>query len=152
MKARTLGPILMMTLGAAITLAPAAASVGAVDQDLCEYRGRAEISSDCCGTLFSGFVDPCEPLNTVIVTLPTPSTVVTSTTAAVVPSTTAAVVTSPTTAAVVVPSTTDIGSGGQGLPATGSTSNGYVALGGLLLIAGAGLLVLGRRTTNSAAN
>ena len=152
MKARTLGPLLMMTLGAAIALAPAAGWAGALTRDPCQQEDRAEANCECEQPIGEGFQDPCEPLNTVIVTLPN-STVVTSTTAVVVTSpTTAVVVTSPTTAAVVVPSTTDIGSGGQGLPATGSTSNGYVALGGLLLIAGAGLLVLGRRTTNSAAN
>ncbi len=152
MKARTLGPLLMMTLGAAVTLAPTTGRVGAVnvtcqDQNLT----RTEFQPECpCEPGVFGFSDPCV-VNTVFVTLPSPTTVVPPTTAAA-PTTTAAVAPSTTTAAVVAPSTTDLGSAGQGLPATGSTSTSYVVLGGLLLIAGAGLLVLGRGKTDPAAN
>ncbi len=149
MKARTLGPIMMMTLGATIALTPATGWVGAgANVDPCQVgRANALSPSQCPCIDGIGSVDPCV-VNTVFVTFPT-TTVVPPTTAAA-PTTAAVVAPSTTTAAVVAPSTTDLGSAGQGLPATGSTSTSYVVFGGLLLIAGAGLLVVGRGKTDPA--
>ena len=108
MKARTLGPILMMTLGAALILVPTNGWVGALTQDP-------------CGPSVVGVPVACD------------STTIEATTT------------------IVETTTTDIGSGGRGLPTTGSTSSSYVVLGGLLVIAGAGLLVLGRNSSDPAA-
>lgn len=123
MKARTLGPVLMMTLGAAIIFAPATGWVGAGDVNPCP---NSEI----------GIIDPC----------------VTSTTEAPTTTIAATTTTAAATTTVVLPTTTAIGSGGQGLPSTGGTSSTYVVLGGLMLIGGAGLLVLGRGKSDAAAN
>lgn len=127
MKARTLGPILMMTLGAAFIFVPASGWAGAGD-------------TDPCNTAPTGVQQICVTTTTVETT-----TTVAATTTTVAPATTVihADTVMPTTT-LLAPTTTDIGSGGQGLPATGSTSSGYVILGGLLFVSGAGLLVVGR--------
>lgn len=146
MKARMLGPVLMMTLGASIALSPAVGWVGALNANSCDQNRNAEGNNDCCGdsSAVPGLQKVCDTGNTVYVTLPSPTTAVVTTITAVVATTAPEVVTPTTNIDVVAPSTTDIGSGGQGLPETGTTSTSYVVLGGLLLIAGAGLLVLGR--------
>lgn len=139
MKARTLGPVLMMTLGAAIIFAPATGWVGAGDIDPCIAIGiepTVQVVDPCCPDPRAGIVDPC-----VSTTVEATTTTVAATTTTLAATTTVA----PTT-------TTDIGSGGQGLPATGGTSSSYVVLGGLLLIGGAGLLVLGRGKSDAAAS
>ena len=143
MRARTLGPVLMITLGAAIMFMPATGWVGAADFDPCQIG----VSRPCpCPDQQTGFVDPCEettvatdaPFITLASTTTLPATTTAAATTTLAPATTLA----PTTAAATT--TTDLGSGGQGLPATGSSSSGYVVLGGLLLVSGAALLVLGR--------
>ncbi len=144
MKARTLGPILMMTLGAAITFAPATGWVGAGDINPCLVAGGAVLVVDpCCPDPATGIVDPCA----------TTTIAATTTTVAATTTTIAATTTLAATTTVVLPTTTDLGSGGQGLPATGGTSSSsYVVLGGLMLIGGAGLLVLGRGKSDAAAS
>ncbi|MCY7297999.1 MAG: LPXTG cell wall anchor domain-containing protein [Ilumatobacteraceae bacterium] len=162
MRARTLGPMLMMTLGAALMFMPATGWVGAGDLDPClelDSVGRFDpclcpdlqsigggIDPCLCPDQQKGFVDPCEetirtteaPIITLASTTTLPATTTAAATTTLAPATTLA----PTTAAATT--TTDLGSGGQGLPATGSSSSGYVVLGGLLLVSGAALLVLGR--------
>ena len=145
MKARTLGPILMMTLGAAIIFAPATGWVGAGDIDPCIAIGIApapQVVDPCCPDPATGIVDPCA----------TTTIAATTTTVAATTTTAAATTTLAATTTVAPTTTTDIGSGGQGLPSTGDTSSAYVVLGGLMLIGGAGLLVLGRGKSDAAAN
>lgn len=126
MKARTIGPILMMTLGAALILMPANGWVGAGNQAPCD-------------TVTIGVAVPCD------------STTIAATTTLATTTTIEATTTIVATTTVTPSTTTDIGSGGRGLPTTGSTSPSYVVLGGLLLISGAGLLVLGRNRTDPGA-
>ena len=143
MKARTLGPILMMTMGAAVIFAPATGWVGAGDIDPCLVAGGAvQVVDPCCPDPATGIVGPCA----------TTTIAATTTTVAATTTTAAATTTLAATTTVVLPTTTDLGSGGQGLPATGGTSSSYVVLGGLMLIGGAGLLVLGRGKSDAAAN
>ena len=149
MKARTLGPVLMMTLGAAIVLAPTSGWVGAGDPDPCLEDVSAAGATDptCCENTQAIVVDPC-----VATTIAETTTTVAATTTTIAATTTTVAATTTSAAAVAVPSTTDIGSGAQGLPATGDTSSTYVVLGGLLLIGGAGLLVVGRGKSDAAVN
>jgi len=127
MKARTIGPLLMMTMGAAIMLVPATSWVGAGDQTVCDTKAIQVQEVDPC--------DPCETINPQLGSVdPCIDTV---------PETTGLPDTSPAT------TTGDVGSGGSSLPETGSSSLGFVVLGGLLVAAGGALLVTGRRTPDA---
>lgn len=128
MKARTIGPILMMALGATLMVAPASGWVGAQSQTPCDtsvVNGAAEV------------VDPCTcPTEIAVGVQVVCDTIVVDT----------VVETTPDTAA---PGTTAVGSGGGnaggGLPNTGSSSTPWLILiGGTLVLAGGALLVTGR--------
>lgn len=125
MKARTIGPILMMALGATLMVAPASGWVG------------AEVPPPCDTSAVGGFQSPCTcPTDIVLGAVVTCDTIVIDT----------VVETMPDTAA---PQTTAVGSGGGnaggGLPNTGSSSTPWlIVIGGTLLLAGGALLVTGR--------
>ena len=145
MRARTIGPVLMMTLGAAIMFMPATSWVGALDVNPCEEPsvqlvGGGNNPCECPPVNWDGKVAPCFPESST--TLPPIPTLPPTTTLVPIP-TLAPTTLAPTTLAPAT--TTAIGSGAQGLPATGSTSSGYLVLGGLLLVSGTTLLLLGRR-------
>ncbi len=130
MKARTIGPILMMALGATLMIAPASGWVGALNQVPCDTTAAAgasaaEVPQPCtCPTEIAvGVVNTCDTIvvDTVVETMPD-------------------------TAA---PQTTAVGSGGGnaggGLPDTGSSSTPWlIVIGGTLVLAGGALLVTGR--------
>ena len=145
MRARTIGPVLMMTLGAAVMFIPATSWVGAQKVDPCEEPdlqlvGGGNNPCECPPLEGPAFVDPCFPESST--TLPPIPTLPPTTTLVPIP-TLAPTTLAPTTLAPAT--TTAVGSGAQGLPATGSTSSGYLVLGGLLLVSGTTLLLLGRR-------
>ena len=132
MRARTVGPALMIALGGAMMFMPSSTYVGAgsstvtdpcasLPEDAVEGQGDGPPTTDCCFVGGPGIIDPC-----VVDTIDT------------IPET--------------APETTDTaGSGGQ-IPATGASSNTWVVvlIGGALVVGGSGLLVAGRRRPTDA--
>lgn len=142
MKVRTVGPILMMALGALVMIVPSSGLASGLVVDTCDTTVQLGTVSTCCPVETNppqagvvqpqgvdpgccdvvapeGIVSPCETVDT---TIPLDT---------------------------VAPDTTDVGSGGGsaggGLPSTGSTDFTYVVIGGALVLAGGALLVTGRR-------
>lgn len=135
MKARTIGPLLMMTAGAAVIFVPSATWVGAGEQEVCDTV-LVQPARDNVEEQIIELCDPCE-------TLPAQLGVTEPCIVDTVPETTG--VPETTTGA---PETTSggVGSGGGSLPETGSSNLGFIVLGGALVLAGGALLVTGRRT------
>lgn len=134
MKARTIGPLLMMTAGAAVMFVPSASWVGAGEQEVCDTliiqpaRNDVEVLN----------VVPCDPCDTV----PLQAGVIQPCVVDTVPETTGV----PETTTGAPETTSGVGSGGGSLPETGSSNLGFIVLGGALVLAGGALLVTGRRT------
>ncbi|HTH04271.1 MAG TPA: LPXTG cell wall anchor domain-containing protein [Ilumatobacteraceae bacterium] len=134
MKARTVGPALMIVLGGAMMFMPSSTYVGAGSStvtDPCDSLPSDNVAglvagpptTDCCIVGGPGIIDPCvvDTIDTIVDT---------------------------------APETTDTaGSGGQ-IPATGASSNTWlvVLIGGALVVGGSGLLVAGRRKPNETSN
>jgi LPXTG-motif cell wall-anchored protein len=121
MNARTLGPIMLIALGTIVMVAPGAGQVGAINAP-CDPAPAA-----------LGVVIPCDTTTTLA-----PTTTLEATTT-LAPATTVEATTT------LAPTTTDLGSAGQGLPATGNASGSPVLLGAALVLLGGTLLVVGRR-------
>lgn len=139
MKVRTVGPILMMALGALVMIVPSSGLVSGQVVDTCDTSVQAGVVSTCCPVDTqppapgvqqvqavdpeccevvnpAGFVSPCEVVDT---TIPLDT---------------------------VAPDTTEqVGSGGSALPGTGSNDGGYLLIGAALVLVGGALLVTGRR-------
>jgi LPXTG-motif cell wall-anchored protein len=150
-KARRIGPVLMMVLGAVLLFAPTpstAVDVGRiVPCDQVVSRVQAAPAPECCIFQPTGVIVPCPTI--------TLDTTTTSTTTTTEPSTTEPPVTdttmTPTTAA---PTTAPpvVNSGGTVRPRvlarTGTSSSLPMTVAGVsLLVVGAGLAVAGRRRT-----
>lgn len=147
MKVRTVGPMLMMALGAIVLVVPSSGLVSGLVVDTCNTEVQLGTVSTCCpvettlqplpGTQGAEAFDPacCEPLQGGEVVSPCVQDTVPVDT---VPLDT------------VAPDTTESvdsggGSAGGNLPSTGSTDFGYILIGGALVLAGGALLVTGRR-------
>ena len=131
MRARTFGPITLMTLGAAMAVVPATGWEGA-------------------GVIGPSTTTPVTfTIPTTVAPAPTTTVAAATTTITVAATTTVAAATTVVSATTVAApaTTTALGSGGQSLelPALGIGSSSTVLLGGLLMLVGGALLVTGRR-------
>lgn len=134
MKARTIGPLLMMTAGAAVIFVPSATWVGAGEQEVCD----TVLVQPARDNVEEQIIELCDPCDTVPLQLEVIEPCIVDT----VPETTGV----PETTTGAPETTSGVGSGGGSLPETGSSNLGFIVLGGALVLAGGALLVTGRRT------